>query len=382
MHILIPAIIDIQKAAPNRLHQFIKSLSQNHEITVVCIDDHWKAEQVDTSIHYQDFNSVLSKVKIIHITERRIIPILQELFAPIFLRDLKNDGFDVILNYNTLISGRFLAKKFHIPMVYDIADDLPAMIQNSPQIPGVLKTAGGWFGQRCVQKTVASATQITGISKKFQDIYEISETKFHVIPNGVNTDLFQKVPSSVKSDMGLTDKIVLGYVGVLREWVDLDPVYHALKELDNVVLIVVGKEGFYEKHLKKVRYKGIEEKVIFTGHVPYERVPAYIAAMDLCLIPFQKNNPISENAVPLKLFEYMACEKPVISTRLEGVQQIVGKKIFYADTANEYISLLKSFDKNSEDLQKQLVLNCQFVEQNYTWDQTGKSLEKILTGII
>jgi len=378
MHIVIPAIIDIQKAAPNRLHQFIKHLSKTHEITVVCINDHWKAEQVDTSIHYQDFRSVLSKVNIIHITDRRISPILQELFSPFFLRGLKNDDFDAIFNYNTLVSGRVLAKKFHIPMVYDIADDLPAMIQNSPQIPGLLKRAGGWFGERCVQKTIASATLITGISKKFQDIYTIPEKKYSVIPNGVNTDLFNKVPSSLKSDMGLTDKIVLGYVGVLREWVDLEPVYHALNELDNVVLIVVGKEGFYEDNQIKVRNLGIEEKVIFTGHVPYDRVPEYIAAMDLCLIPFEKSNPISQNAVPLKLFEYMACEKPVISTRLDGVRDIVGEKIFYADTANEYKSLLNIFNKNDPGFQNRMKQNREFVEMTYTWDKIGQSLERVL----
>ena len=120
-------------------------------------------------------------------------------------------------------------------------------------------------------------------------------------------------------------------MGVLREWVDLTPVYQVLKKMDNTKLLIVGQEGLFRENQELVKKFGVQDKVIFTGNVPYVRVPEYIAAMDVCLIPF-KNNDISHNAVPLKLFEYMACEKPVISSRIAGVQQIAKNNIFYADT--------------------------------------------------
>ncbi|MHB8163134.1 MAG: glycosyltransferase [Methanoregula sp.] len=381
MHILIPAIIDIRKTAPNRLHQFIKYLSKNHDITVVCINDFWKAGQVDTNRHYQDFDDILSNIKIHYITYKKMSPILQEFFSPVLLHSLENERYDVIFNYNTLVSGKYLAKKFRIPMVYDIADDLPAMIRDSPQIPRSLGRIGHWFGEVMIKKNIAVSQAVTGITEIFREKYSIPRTKFHLIPNGVNTDLFKPVKSNVKTDLGLDNAIVLGYVGVLREWVDLTPVYQILRESNNYKLLVVGQEGLFTENKAIVKDLSVEEKVIFTGNIHYNKVPEYIAAMDICLIPF-KNNDISQNAVPLKLFEYMACGKPIISSHLTGIRQIAGNKIFYADLSNEYNNLLKKICKADQNLLSLIESNRKFVENFYTWNSSGRSLETIMKGVL
>ncbi|MGI6078703.1 MAG: glycosyltransferase, partial [Fastidiosipilaceae bacterium] len=83
------------------------------------------------------------------------------------------------------------------------------------------------------------------------------------------------------------------------------------------------------------------------------------------------------NSVPLKLFEYMACEKPVLSTRLPGVKEIAGGRVLYADTAEEYreqIARIMSSDGGSEHLKS----NRRFVVDNYDWHSIGQRLEKIL----
>jgi glycosyltransferase involved in cell wall biosynthesis len=381
MHILIPAIVDIRKTAPNRLHQFIRHLSTNHKITVVCINDFWKSGQVDNRRHYQDFSDTLNAINIVYFTQKKMSPIFQEILSPLLLCNLKNDGYDIIFNYNTLVSGQYLAKKFRIPMVYDIADDLPAMIQWSPQIPAPLKMLGRWFGEYKVKRTIACSRSVTGTATQFKEKYSIPDTKFYHIPNGVDTTLFRKVDSSVCHDLGLGGSFVLGYVGVLREWVDLTPVYQTLKKLPNSRLLIVGQEGAYLENMNLVKKLGIEDNVVFTGNIPYEKVPDYIAAMDVCLIPFKKND-ITENAVPLKLFEYMACEKPVVSSNIESVQQIVRDRIFYADTAQEYTALLKRFINKDPELSDLLKKNRRFIEDNFTWARIGNSLEVVLDGIL
>lgn len=120
--------------------------------------------------------------------------------------------------------------------------------------------------------------------------------------------------------------------------------------------------------------------VIFTGNVPYADVPKYIAAMDVCLIPF-KDNDISHNAVPLKLFEYMACEKPVISTNLEGVKDSVGNRIFYCDNSDDYYSTIMKL-KNEGPLMDSLYNNRTFVEEHSEWNSIGKSIEQLLMGAV
>ncbi len=379
MRILITSIVDLRKTAPNRLHHFIRHLSQKHEITVICINDWWKASLVDTSKYYRDFKDVLDNIEIKYITEKKISPFKQEFLSPrlMKLESSSSKDFDVILNYNTLISGYYVTKKLNLPMIYDLADDLPEMIANSSQIPILLRPLGRWIGRSMLKRNIAIAKKVTGITKTLQDNYSIPDEKFELIPNGVDTEVFKKVKGDLRERLGLEDSFVLGYVGVLREWVDLTPVYQAIKNLENVKLLIVGEEGMLKKNREMVRRYGVEDKVIFTGTISYTKVPQYISAMDVCLIPF-KHNAISQNAVPLKLFEYMACERPVISTRLKGVMEVVGGMILYADTVDEYITQIRNLLENP-DLADELKKNGKkFIEKKYNWKKITKKLEKVL----
>jgi len=59
---------------------------------------------------------------------------------------------------------------------------------------------------------------------------------------------------------------------VLREWVDFSPVFTALKDLKDVKMVIVGKEGYYEENKKLAKEHGVEDQVTFVGMVPYKDV--------------------------------------------------------------------------------------------------------------
>jgi glycosyltransferase involved in cell wall biosynthesis len=381
MKILIISIVDIKKSRPTRLHHFIEYLSQKHNLTILCINDQQRAKNAEIESLSKDFQDIISKIGVRYFTERNISPIFQELFAPILIKGLENENFDLIFNYNTLVSGGYVAKKLDIPMVYDLADDLPAMIAESPDIPSNFREAGKWFGNKMVKRTVLCSKAVCTISDIYQEKFSIPDEKFHVISNGVDTSHFKKVESSIRRDLNLESDFTLGYVGALREWVDLTPVYEVLNKLDSTKLVIVGQEGLFRENLELAKKYAVQDKVFFIGHVQYSRLPEYIAAMDVCLIPF-KNNDTSHNSIPLKLFEYMACEKPVISSRLTGVQQTVKNKIFYADTAEEYESLLIGFKNSYLNLSQLLESNRIFVEEFFTWNQASETLEKLLKSLL
>ena len=380
MRVLITSSVDLRKTAPNRLHHFVRYLSRKHEITAICINDWWKAGLVDTSKYYQDFKEILDNIDIKYITEKKITPFKQELLSPRLIKLESCKDFDVLLNSDAPISGYYIAKKLNLPMIYDLADDVPEMIANSPQIPRLLRPFGKWIGRYMLKRNIAIAKKVMGISRTLQNKYLIPDEKFELIPNGVDTKLFRKVESDLRERLGLEDNFVLGYVGVLREWVDLTPVYQAIKNLEDVKLLIVGEEGMLKENREIVRRYRVEDKVVFAGTVPYTKVPEYISAMDVCLIPF-KRNAISQNAVPLKLFEYMACEKPVISTRLEGVMEVVGDMILYADTVDEYIAQIKNIIDNTDLAEELGEKGRKFVIENYDWKKIVGRLDLILEDI-
>ena len=375
MNILITSIVDLNKAAPNRLHHFINFLSKKHNISTICIKDWWKAKQVDTTKYYQDFKKMLDNIEIHYVTEKRMNPYEQEFLSPMLMK-LPKDNFDVIFNYGTLISGYYITKKLKLPMVYDMADDLGAMIKDSPQIPRLLRPFGGVLGDLMVRKNIEKAEKVTVITDMLKRTYNIPADRVEIIPNGVDTNLFRNY-GNAKEELGL-DGFIIGYVGVLREWVDLEPVFGALKDLDaKIKMVVIGKEGGFNENVRLAKKCGVSDRVTFTGMVPYSQVPKYISAMDVCLIPF-KANAISANALPLKLFEYMACEKPVISSKISGIKHVAEDKVMYAANKEEYKEKIAEL-YTDEELRRSIgKTGRKFVEKNYDWEKIVGRMEKTL----
>lgn len=376
MKILVTSIVDLKKSQHNRPHQFVRHLSKSHEVTVLSINDWWKGGQDDLELYSKDFDDIFERVDYCHLTDRKVSPVLQEVWSGKKVDDVirKND-FDVHLNYSTLVSGYFAARKLRT--VYDIADDLGAMVRNSPQIPGMLRPIGGFFGDMMLKKNISISERITLTTEALRTAYGIPEFKSDIIPNGVDTGLFRDYGMGTREEFGL-DGFIIGYVGVLREWIDLEPIFSVLKELnDEVRLVVVGKEGRFEENVELAKMYGVENKVIFTGMVPYSEVPKYISAMDVCLMPF-RGGAISEMAVPLKLFEYMACGKPVISTWLQGIHGVAGERVLYASGRDELKQRILALYED-EVLRKRLGADGRkFVEENYDWSNIVGKLEDVL----
>lgn len=382
MKILITSSVDPMKSPHSRLHEFLRYLSKKHEITVLSINDWWRLEQTDTNLYNKDFRDILKEINILYLTNKKISPILQEIFS--INSPNKLDGkFDVHLNYASFICGYSIAKKKCIPTVYDIADDWVEMTKNSPQIPSIFRPVGAHLLKTMVQKNITRSIRITYTTELLKNLYKIPNEKSILIPNGVDMNLFKNYPSNEyrkKINIPYQD-FVIGYVGALREWVGLEPVFAAVKRLSrnyrNLKLLIVGEEGGLKKKEELARRYGISDKVIFTGTIPYEQVPRYISCMDVCLIPF-KLNAVSESSLPLKLFEYMACEKTVISTKIAGVVDAVQDRVLYASAEEEYRDKIAELYKDEELRIKLGVEGRNYVKENYEWSKLALKLENVL----
>jgi len=377
MRILITSIVDLKKSPHNRPHQFVKYLSKKHEVTVLSINDWWKGGQDNLEAYSSEFDDDFKRIDYYYLTDKKVSPILQELLFRRKVKELlKEEDFDVHLNYSTLISGYVAAKR--VKTVYDLADDLVAMIKESPQIHRLMRPFGGILGDLMVRRNIEKAEKVTVTTDMLKIAYSIPDGKCEVISNGVDTNLFRNY-GNAKEELGL-DGFIIGYVGVLREWVDLEPVFGALKDLDaEIKMVVVGKEGGFNENVRLAKKCGVSDRVTFTGMVPYSQVPKYISAIDVCLIPFKKSQ-ISESALPLKLFEYMACGKPAISTELPGIKNVAGEKVMYATNEKEYKERIAELYKNEELRHEMGKSGREFVAENYDWEKIGERMETNSSG--
>jgi glycosyltransferase involved in cell wall biosynthesis len=169
-----------------------------------------------------------------------------------------------------------------------------------------------------------------GIKRELIKNYGIENDRCKVISNGVNTNLFRPLDKiacrkKIRFD---EDYFYAGFVGSFRSWQGLDTLIKAIKIVkkqgyEKIRFILVGN-GDQLKDLKEmVKAYGLQNETIFIGGVKYEEVPILINCFDVCLAPFKKDRNIKIGLSPLKLYEYLACGRPVIASRVEGVKDVV-----------------------------------------------------------
>jgi len=389
MKILLTSIIDIEKSVHNRPHDLLKHLQIKHDVTVLCINDWWKAKHADSTVNINTHRKVLNNVTIRHLTKRRLSPIIQEIMSSLMIDSIINElnyrDFDVHLNYNGLITGYLVARKLRavgVNTVYDIADDLPEMVYTSKQILPFLRPIAGLFSEIIFKNNINIASQVTTTMTSLATSLKIPQSKTKIIPNGVDTELFRFKPCEIlKRKLNFHESFIVGYVGVLREWVDFKPVFSAISQLNdeglNIKILIVGEEGGLVKAKQLAQKLKIENQIIFTGTVPYDEVPKYISCMDLCILPFL-NNAVTNSALPLKLFEYMACERPIISSPLKGVKAIVGEKVIYASNSESFKAAIKRIYENDDLSNKLGAAGRAFVKKHFSWNQICLDIEEIL----
>ena len=149
-----------------------------------------------------------------------------------------------------------------------------------------------------------------------------------VLPNGVDVDRFAVTDTereAVRARLGLGGKPVVGFLGTLKAWHGTETLLRAVGLLQrrrySPAVLVVG-DGPQRSALEALaRSEGIAELTVFTGAVPHERIPEYVAAMDVGTAPYAQ----AENFYfsPLKLFEYMAAGRAVVAADVGQVRECV-----------------------------------------------------------
>lgn len=211
-------------------------------------------------------------------------------------------------------AGRFLSWVKKCPFIFTISDIWP---ESAVQL-GVLRNRtiirlAEWLEWSTYQR----ASRVWAVTKGIRKALitrGLAEEKVFLLTNGVDTRQFRPLPrEQTCAEFGLERRFIALYAGTHGLAQGLTTVLDAaqlLQDRRDIQIVLIGDGAEKEKLVASARQRGLTN-VTFLDPLPHDRMPALLAACDVCLVPLRKL-PLFEGALPSKMYEAMACARPII----------------------------------------------------------------------
>lgn len=209
--------------------------------------------------------------------------------------------------------------------------------------------------------------------------------KFLTVNNGVSATLFHPLPvdgevAELRQRLGFSESDeVVAYVGNLSLWQGIEYLVRSapavVEKNPAVRFMIVGHGPTYSKSRKLCAELGVEDKFHFIGRIPYSSLPFYVNAADVCVAPYTRGIP----NCPIKIYEYLACGKPVVCSDIPGVDNLreTGALVLVEPADAEALAkgLLETLaDMDARAAQKELGPK---IISEYSWEKTARKVGEI-----
>jgi len=282
-------------------------------------------------------------------------------------RLIKRYGIDVVLERETAFGAGALASEWGgVPMVLEV------------------------IGPRYSRKSVATAMKVLAYTSAM--VRGVDSSKVIFVVAGVDSTRFtpdQNSGAMVRSRLGIDPAApVIGYVGTFQPWHGLDTFLEALgaltEDIPRLRALLVGP--YFGDVRDKAQSMGLSSTCLFTGPVPYEQTSSFINACDLMVAPYdpQKSKLRARRGIgfPIKVLEYMACGKPVVTSDLEPTNNVPDiAKAALLSPPGDSGAMADALRLLLQDREMASVMGSAgraTVERDYSWRQFACNLHQVL----
>lgn len=399
LKILLVQESDWLRKGPHQQHYLMERLSsQSDQIRVIDFEVRWTSvEKGPLLSRRQTFRGVSKIHEEADITLVRPgvlkMPLLD--FASILYSHTKELRLqiarfspDVVIGFGILnaLLGMALAGRSAIPFLYYLIDELHTLVPYRILWP---------LAKLIESHVIRHAQAVLVINEKLRDFalgLGADPQRTYLIRAGVDPKRFfiGKGRAEIREQYGIRNQdLVLFFMGGIFSFSGVKEVAQDLaaarSEHPEIKFLIVGRPRtveFREELESVIEENNLQETVILEGWQPYDRIPLYLAASDICLLPAY-DNEVMHNIVPIKIYEYIISGKPVISTRLPGIvtEFGFGNGVSYVDGPSDVIRRVIDMIESRQDLQKEGERARAFV-QRYTWDSIVDTFKRILEEIV
>jgi glycosyltransferase involved in cell wall biosynthesis len=232
----------------------------------------------------------------------------QAWLAPFIRRAAKKLNFRKPLLWTYLPNSADLIGKLGEKLViYDCVDEHSAYTGFNPETVWGLE-------KKLLKQTDIVFTTAQGLYEKRKPYSK----EIHLIPNAADVEHFQKAvlpETPLAPEMKGLPHPVIGFIGVLQDWIDLDLIADLAEARPSWSFVLVGPAG---PGINLERLQSLPN-VHLLGRRDKEVLPSYFKGFDICLNVFRLNQ-LTSTVSPLKFYEYLASGKPVVSVPLPAVE--------------------------------------------------------------
>ena len=283
----------------------------------------------------------------------------------------KKEKFDFVLTIfhpfhpvpNAAIS---CAKTLGIPSIIKVDD---AVYEKSSGLKSLQRKIEKMISTRSLSK--ASKVLVSNLPSKeiMKSYYKIDEEKIAIVPNGVDLSFF-------KTKNRDPNKIVFSGVMYHHRGLDvlLDAVPKIVKEIPGTKLVLLG-DGPEMKKLKEiVKQKNLDSNVEFKGWIDRKYIPEHLSNASIGIGPLRRTT-VTENALPIKVLEYMASSLPIIAKTGTLPDDVLkdNENGWFVENSSELYEKIIKLEQNPELVEK-MGKNSLSMVQKFSWERIVKSI--------
>lgn len=210
-----------------------------------------------------------------------------------------------------------------------------------------------------------------------------------IAPDGVDLERYQNLPSpsEARRRLNLPDRFTAGYTGHLYAGRGLEIILALAARFPQISFLLAGGEALQTGELQEKIQAQAMDNVMINGFIPNADLPLYQAACEVLLMPYQQQvaassgGDIAHYLSPMKMFEYLACGRAILSTDLPVLKEVLNSQnsvLLPPENVNAWQIALQELQTRPE-LLDQLSAQARKDAQNYSWDERAR---RILSGLM
>jgi len=193
------------------------------------------------------------------------------------------------------------------------------------------------------EKLLSESQIVMTSSRLLYERYRPKRPDILLVPNAVWPEDFRVEERRRPDDLPPDGRVLVGYYGAVAEWFDLELLGFASEACPDYEFVLIGLTN-READLDEFTVR--HPNVHYLGEKRYEQLPQYLAHFDVAILPFLVNE-VTNAVCPVKLFEYAAGGKPVVSTAFREVQEY--EAVLVAQDKEDFVRKLKEALKMGDD---------------------------------